>query len=165
MNLFDVNDVYERLLLEAEEYASEHEGVYPDDLAMRLDTVELERNKKIESYGHAYKNRLAMAKAIESEIKRMEKRKKSLMNACEFLKSVLAAVVPSGEKIQMPTLVIGWRKFESVEIIDAAVIPIDYTRIIPERHEPDKVMIKDLLKKGTAVPGTELVTKNNIQIK
>lgn len=53
----------------------------------------------------------------------------------------------------------------SVNITSAEMIPEKYLRIIPEKREPDKALIKITLNNGDDVPGCSLVQQRRIAIK
>jgi len=52
----------------------------------------------------------------------------------------------------------------SVKISDEGAIPMDYTRSIPARTEPDKTAIKAALKSGETIPGVSLVSTRRLVI-
>ena len=54
---------------------------------------------------------------------------------------------------------------EAVEIDDPAAIHTKYTRVVPERREPDKALLRTALKDGTDVFGARLVYRNRLTIK
>ena len=58
---------------------------------------------------------------------------------------------------------ITYRKSQAVEITDESQIPEGYR--IPQPDKINKAAIKDALKHDSDVPGTELVTRQNMQIK
>jgi hypothetical protein len=72
--------------------------------------------------------------------------------------------LPEGEKWVKGVHSIGWRKSESVKVIDDILIPTAYMRETIT-YEADKQKIKTALKAGEIIPGTTLEIKNNIQIK
>ena len=53
----------------------------------------------------------------------------------------------------------------SVNITSAEMIPEKYLRIIPEKREPDKTLIKTALNNDEDVPGCSLVQQRRIAIK
>lgn len=54
---------------------------------------------------------------------------------------------------------------KSVEVFDAAQLPMEYLREIPAKHEPDKPLIAQAIKDGFDVPGARLVAKDRLTIK
>ncbi len=53
----------------------------------------------------------------------------------------------------------------SVRIDTPEAVPVEYCRMIPQRLEPDKSVIRDALKSGKSVPGVSLVRTNRLEIK
>lgn len=53
----------------------------------------------------------------------------------------------------------------SVNIASDVMIPEKYLRIIPEKREPDKTLIKTALNNEEDVPGCSLVQQRRIAIK
>lgn len=103
---------------------------------------------------------------IEKEIERLTDLKKKAQKHGELFKSKLdAALQQFGiEKIETPTVKIGYRKSEAVEITDETAIPAEF---IDEKvtHTISKTRLKAAIKEGRLVSGAELRTKKNIQIK
>lgn len=54
---------------------------------------------------------------------------------------------------------------EKVDVYDERLLPKDLLRVVPERYEPDKVAIRNLLKTGKEVQGARLIKKNRLEIK
>lgn len=53
----------------------------------------------------------------------------------------------------------------SVEVFDPVLIPITFMRVIPERIEPDKVLIRKAIEDGYDVSGAKIVKKDRLEIK
>ena len=68
------------------------------------------------------------------------------------------------EKIETPTLKLSFRKSESVEIIDEKDVPGNFfeTKTV---STVSKTKIKEAIKEGQTIPGAQLITKQNLQIK
>ena len=58
---------------------------------------------------------------------------------------------------------IAWRKATSVEVVEEKMVPSQY--FVTRLPELSKQLIKEALKKGTAVPGAKLVERRHIQVK
>ena len=54
---------------------------------------------------------------------------------------------------------------QSVEVISEAHIPEQYTRLIPERREPDKKAIKEAVEAGETVPGVMVRQTTRLELK
>jgi len=129
---------------------------------MALESLQIDRDTKIENVGLWVKNLSAEATALDTEIKALTERKKAKDSKVESLKNYIAFAL-NGEKFETPRLSVSWRKSESITIYEDAVIPDEY--LVPVEPRPDKTLLKKALKDGAEICGVELISKNNIQIK
>lgn len=157
MTLFDIN----KAILEFDYEIDEETGEILN--AEELDALELARDEKIEGVGLWIKNLQAEAEAVKKEKDAMADRQRRLEKKAESLKNYLAWAL-QGEKFSTPRIAMSWRKSESVLIPDEALLDDRFVSIQMIK-KPDKKLIKDTLKAGLEVPGAELVTKQNLQIK
>lgn len=132
-----------------------------------LNTLEMERDEKIENIALWIKNLLSDAEQIKAEKDALEEREKSARNKAENLKKYLSGYL-NGSKFSTPKVVILFRKSESVDISDINKIMSlndadSYLKYAEPK--PDKTAIKDAIKNGKKIPGCSLVEKQNIQIK
>ena len=128
----------------------------------RLHDLQMERGDKIRNIACYIKNLRSDAAAYDEEAKTFAARKKAAQGKADSLTAYLSSML-NGEKVKDKEYAISWRKSESVSIAEDAFIPIEFT--IPVEPRIDKTSIKKALKDGKIIPGVELVTKNNIQIK
>lgn len=157
MTLFEIN----KAILEFDYEIDEETGEILN--AEDLDALELARDEKIEGVGLWIKNLQAEAEAVKKEKDAMADRQRRLEKKAESLKNYLAWAL-HGEKFSTPRIAMSWRKSESVLIPDEALLDDRFVNIQMTK-KPDKKLIKDTLKAGREVPGAELVTKKNLQIK
>lgn len=157
MTLFDIN----KAILEFDYEIDEETGEILN--AEDLDALELARDEKIEGVGLWIKNLQAEAEAVKKEKDAMADRQHRLEKKAESLKGYLAWAL-QGEKFSTPRIAMSWRKSESVLIPDEALLDDRFVNVTMVK-KPDKKLIKDTLKAGREVPGAELVTKQNLQIK
>lgn len=157
MTLFEIN----KAILEFDYEIDEETGEILN--AEALDALELARDEKIEGVGLWIKNLQAEAEAVKKEKDAMAERQRRLEKKAESLKDYLAWAL-QGEKFSTPRIAMSWRKSESVLIPDEALLDDRFVNITMIK-KPDKKLIKDTLKAGREVPGAELVTKQNLQIK
>lgn len=157
MTLFEIN----KAILEFDYEIDEETGEILN--AEALDALELARDEKIEGVGLWIKNLTAEAEAVKKEKDAMADRQHRLEKKAESLKGYLAWAL-QGEKFSTPRIAMSWRKSESVLIPDEALLDDRFVNITMIK-KPDKKLIKDTLKAGREVPGAELVTKQNLQIK
>ena len=127
-----------------------------------LEDLQMERNQKIEGIGCWIKNLLADAKALKEEKDNLAARQKVAENKAASLKAYLSSYL-NGEKFRTSKVAISYRKSDSVNIAEGAVIPEEYLKY--SEPTPDKIGLKDALKSGEKIQGISLVTSNSIQIK
>lgn len=157
MTLFEIN----KAILEFDYEIDEETGEILN--AEDLDALELARDEKIEGVGLWIKNLQAEAEAVKKEKDAMADRQHRLEKKAESLKGYLAWAL-QGEKFSTPRIAMSWRKSESVLIPDEALLDDRFVNVTMVK-KPDKKLIKDTLKAGREVPGAELVTRQNLQIK
>lgn len=127
-----------------------------------LEDLQMERDQKIEGIGCWIKNLLADAKALKEEKDNLAARQKAAENKAASLKAYLSSYL-NGEKFKTAKVSISYRKSDSVNIAEGAVIPEEYLKY--SEPTPDKIGLKAALKAGEKIQGISLVTSNNIQIK
>ena len=127
-----------------------------------LDAIEMEFRDKVENVALMIKNFLSDAEAYKREKESFAKKEQIAKNKAERLKAYLAGNL-GGEKFKSDRVTISYRKSDSVEITDAAALPVEYLRT--KEPEPNKSEIKKALKAGKKVSGAVLVEKESIQIK
>ena len=127
-----------------------------------LENLQMERDQKIENIGCWIKNLLADAKALKEEKDNLTARQKSAENKAASLKKYLSSYL-NGEKFKTAKVAISYRKSDSVDIAEGAVIPEKYLKY--SDPTPDKIGLKTALKAGEELPGISIVTSSNIQIK
>ena len=115
----------------------------------KLESLQMERDQKIENIGCWIKNLLADARALKEE-------------KAASLKAYLSSYL-NGEKFKTAKVAISYRKSDSVDIAEGAVIPEEYLKY--SDPTPDKIGLKAALKAGEKFPGISIVTSSNIQIK
>lgn len=123
------------------------------------------QNKGI-CYGFIVKELEGNIDLIDLEIKRLNALKKPLVNSIDRLKNNLSQAMQMFEvtELKTPLLKINFRKSESVEIEDLALLDSNYIKVVTTKTA-DKVAIKDAIKSGENVQGAVLVTNQNLQIK
>ena len=160
MTLYDINARMEYLLEQVDEETGELLCSYEE-----LEALALARDEKLENLALYVKNKAAEAEAIKAEKQALEKRQKAALNRAERARDFLARML-AGEKFTTPKVAVSWRKSEVVELGMGFFASDENERFLKYRDpEPDKVAIKAALKAGEAVPGAELVTRQNMSIK
>lgn len=130
----------------------------------------MERDAKIENMALWYKDLTAEAKAIREEEKALAERRKSAENKAERLKGYLDEAL-AGESYKSAKVAVSYRRSKAVEISDESAVISELESsgrndcIYYTAPRVNKVALARLLKDGGAVPGAELVERNNIQVR
>lgn len=143
------------------------EAETPEEIEAIQNTLEMldcSIEEKIENTAKYMVNVEADIQGLKTEIDRLTKIKKAKENAVERLKNnVEYAMKQKGiEKLEVGTFKAGYRKSESVEIINLDVIPADFTKV---EIKADKTAIKKAIKAGEVVEGAEIKVNQNFYIK
>ncbi len=160
MNLYEITREAMELasLLETEELTPELEQA----LVINQDQLQAKAN----NYAKVIVNIQSDADAIDGEIKRLKAMKESKERAITRLKEAVknAMMVSSIEKIESPLFKLSIRKSESVEVDILEGLPSEFVNI-KNVVTPDKIAIKEAIKRGEFVLGARLVDNFNLQIK
>ena len=128
-----------------------------------LDSLNIERDEKIEGIALYIKNLKAEADAIHAEIERLKDREGSKKKKADRLAQYLASVL-CGKKFETAKTSLSFRKSSVVQISDELLVPEEFMKIKTEK-KPDKTAIANWIKSGNFIPGCELIEKQNLQIK
>lgn len=160
-SIYTLNKDYAELsaMLEAAETEEEIQAIQDT-----LEMINVSIEEKLENTGKFIKNTESDITGIKAEIERLTAMKKTKENFVERLKNnVEFALKEKGlETLTVGTFKAGYRKSESVEIINLDVIPADFTKV---EIKADKTAIKKALKAGEVVEGAEVRTNMNFYIK
>ena len=129
----------------------------------RLENLQMERSQKIENVVLWIKNLESDAAAIKAEKEALAKRQVAALAKAAQLKEWLAKAL-EGQKFDTARCAVSFRRSETVEVSDVALLPDELKRVKTE-VEPNKTAIKALLKDGQDVVGCRLVENQNVQIK
>ncbi len=161
MNIYSVIELENKI----DKFAEEHEGEIPDALYEELVSEQMKSVQQIEGLVKYIKNLDLGIDMCDAEISRISKMKEKANKRIENIKKYITPFVARQGKIIAGTFTLSTRKSESIEITDKEKIPLNYRRVIPETWNPDKSAIKQDIKKGVTVPGAELKSNDNLQIK
>lgn len=160
MNLYEITREAMELasLLETEELTPELEQA----LVINQDQLQAKAN----NYAKVIVNIQSDADAIDGEIKRLKAMKESKERAITRLKEAVknAMLVSNIEKIESPLFKLSIRKSEAVEVDMLEGLPSEFVNI-KNVVTPDKIAIKEAIKRGEFVLGARLVDNFNLQIK
>lgn len=131
-----------------------------------VDALDIAFEDKAEAYALTIKNLLAFADSAKSEADNMNARAKAAKAKADKLKEHLSQSMSAVGKTKIETAraALSFRKSVSVKITDDESIPDELFKVTVKK-EPNKTEIGKLLKSGESVPGAELETKMNLQIK
>ena len=130
--------------------------------AEMLEALSMERDTKIENICLWIKNLASESEALKAEKKAFDERQKKAENKMNSLKKYITSYL-AGQKFESAKVSVSFRKSESLEISEDAVIPYEYLK----QKEPDidKAGLKKAVKDGQAFYGIRIVENQNIQIK
>lgn len=130
-----------------------------------LETLPIERDRKLEAYGMVIKNYQADIDAIKAEEANLKARRQAKEKQVERLKEAVASSMNLFEqpKFETPKVVFTFRKSQQVEV-DLAVLDKQYIKEKIE-YSADKTAIKKAIVAGEVIEGATLVIKQNLQVK
>ena len=128
----------------------------------KLNSLEMERSQKIRNIALWIKDLKAESDALKAEKMEFAKRQSVAENKMESLKRYLYSAL-GGQKIKETEYTISYRKSQAVEITDISALPKGY--LVIQEPVANKQMISENLKKGTVVPGAQLVEHESIIIR
>lgn len=160
MNLFNIKQEYINLV----NTIIDNNGELSPELSQALAINETELKEKAINYGYVIRSFEYENDIIDAEIKRLKALKEQKEKAIQKLKDAVSDAMNlyGIEKVESPALKLSFRKSESVEISENL-----NKRFMIEKVtlQPDKVAIKEAIKKGEQVEGAVLVINQNLQIK
>jgi hypothetical protein len=160
MNLFNIKQEYINLV----NTIIDNNGELSPELSQALAINETELKEKAINYGYVIRSFEYENDIIDAEIKRLKALKEQKEKAIQKLKDAVSDAMNlyGIEKVESPALKLSFRKSESVEISEK----LDKRFMIEKvTLQPDKVAIKEAIKKGEQVEGAVLVINQNLQIK
>lgn len=152
MNLYEIN----REILACIDYET---GEILDE--GRLNSLEIEREKKIENVALWIKNLESEAAALKKEKDAFTQREKSTKNKIESLKKYLENAL-QGQKFQTTKCAISFRTSTTLGMSEKAEIPEEFRKY---SFDLDKTKMKEALKNGANYKGFWLQKNQKIQIK
>lgn len=162
LSLYQIEQTY----LSIVEELIENGGELTHSLEAELNINKEELQNKGVCYGFMVKELEMQSDTIDIEIKRLQVLKKTRTNTIDKLKNNLSQAMQMFEvtELKTPLLKINFRKSESVEIEDIALLDSNFIKTTITKAA-DKVAIKEAIKSGENVQGAILQTNLNLQIK
>lgn len=160
MNLFNIKQEYINLV----NTIIDNNGELSPELSQALAINETELKEKAINYGYVIRSFEYENDIIDAEIKRLKALKEQKEKAIQKLKDAVSDAMNlyGIEKVESSALKLSFRKSESIEISEN----LDKRFMIEKvTLQPDKVAIKEAIKKGEQVDGAVLVINQNLQIK
>ncbi|TVR02148.1 MAG: hypothetical protein EA399_00650 [Desulfovibrionales bacterium] len=130
-----------------------------------LDELAIAEAEKADAVAYAVRKRQAEVEFLKSEEDRIRSRRKAMESRLILFREYLAGIFQQQglQRIKGVKSTLFLRKSSSVEIVDLRELPSQFveTRI---EYVPRKSVIRDVLKKGQAVPGAQIVEKQSLVI-
>jgi predicted nuclease with TOPRIM domain len=133
-----------------------------------LESIECAIEEKAHSISVIHSNLTTESKYLETEIKRLQARKKSTDGNIERIKAYLQQQmeVMKLEKIKTPIFAVTIKANPPALVIDdEKLIPAKYLTVIPKSFTPNNAEIKEALKAGKKVKGCRLTAGKRIDIR
>lgn len=130
--------------------------------AEKLDTLNMEKGRKIRNIACWVKDLCAEADALKKEKEGFAAREKAARHKADSLKAYLASYL-DGKAAKGDEYQISFRASKAAEIVDENEVPAVYR--IPQPDKIDKAGILTALNGGAVIPGAQLIERKNIQIK
>ena len=142
------------------------EGEFTPELEKQLAITRDELDSKAENYVKVIRSVEGDISVIDAEIKRLKEIRDGKTRVIGRMKEALSTAMTAFrvDKIETALMKLFFRKSESLEVLDDSLVPEQYklSRVVVN---PDKILIKKIIKSGEDVPGCEIVEKLNLQIK
>ncbi len=190
MKLYDIADTYRRLM-DCMQIDPETGEISTPEVLDALDAQDAAFDVKAEAVACYIKELRADVKALKEEEDMLKARRyttdrkadslsqyladcmmqigkeKVQTPRCALLSQYLAdCMMQIGkEKVQTPRCALPFRKNSQVQVTDLDLLVNHEEFMRVKTPEPDKTAIKAALKNGRIVPGAELITTHNLQIK
>ena len=152
MNLYEINQ-------EIMSCWDEETGEILD--VQKFDALQMALEEKLEGIGCYIKNLEAEAAALKAEEQAFAARRKRAENKAASLKNYLAGYL-QGCPFETLRVKVSFRKSESLEVSESAVIPEEYLKYSVDVNKAD---LKKAVKAGLELDGVQLVQNLNINIK
>jgi hypothetical protein len=162
LNIYQIEQEYISLAESIINNGGEVDEATEQALAINKDQLE----QKGRGYGFVVKQLENDCDIIDSEIARLRALKDSRSKTIDKLKETVKNAMELYDitEIKTATLKINFRKSESVEIFDEALLTPEYLTT-KTTTTPNKTAIKDAIKAGSEVQGATIKTNNNLTIK
>jgi len=126
-----------------------------------------QESDKIDAFAAFIREETARSLYFKEESNRLAQKAKTAEERIGFLKNRYLGIMQTNgvSKIKGNAYTISIRKIPHVVVDENAELDALYMRIIPEKREPDKVVIREALKGGVVIPGCRLEQTDSLQIR
>ena len=153
MNLYEVAEEIEKAFALA---VDPDTGEIDDEKMVLLESLQMERDRKIENVACLVKNLKADAQALKAEKDAFAKRQKQAENKAEALSRYLMSAL-NGEKFSSNRCSVSFRHTQKVTLDEGYTIyDIDTHFVRMKEPELDKTAIKKALEDGTPIAGVHM---------
>ena len=153
MNLYEVAEEIEKAFALA---VDPDTGEIDEEKMVLLETLQMERDRKIENVACFIKNLKADAQALKAEKDAFAKRQKQAENKAEALSRYLMDAL-NGEKFTSNRCSVSFRHTQKVTLDEGFTIyDIDTQFVRMKEPELDKTAIKKALEDGTTIAGVHM---------
>lgn len=175
LKLYEIPKAYDDIFASLNE-----DGEITEDIAAQLDAINDVLQTKVENICHFVLDLQQDVEAIDSEIKRLQGRKKTFNNKVDWLKNYLLTNLQrlDMKKVETPTVTATVQNNPPAVRVTGDIPPEYKTaklnmpgNLVPQDldqyavYEPDKTKIKNDIKAGKDVPGAELFQDVSLRIK
>ena len=166
--LYDIDKDIERMLDEdaviklEDGQAVDTESGEVFSLTERLESLQIERERKIESVAFYLDDINVKLSQVDERIKQLQAIKKSLQSQEDRIGQYLLFAT-SNKGVETPNVMVKVRKSTRVEILNEEDIPQEYMTV-KTKVEPNKTAIKKVINAGESVPGATLKEYYSINI-
>lgn len=129
----------------------------------KLESLEMEREKKIEGIILWRKDLLAEAEMVKAEAQSLQKRAKICENKAEALKNYIEHAL-NGDKFKTERCSVSYRSVKSIVIDKPNQVPVDFWKPITEDWI-SKSLIKEAIESGKDVNGAHQEERQSIIIR
>lgn len=163
MTMLEQN-LYEELMSTLPESATEEELIERGEILR--DTMEsIGADEKLEAYAKIIRQLEADEAAYKAEADRLTKKAKTAHNGIERLKNGILMYMEAGnlDKTDAGLFKLSIRKTQAIQVTDIDKVPGIYKKLKTE-YSVDKMAVKEALKNGQTVEGTEVVENKSVRI-
>lgn len=164
MKLYELSEAYAFLMNRLDQCQSDDE-----ELAVLIELNDLSEDisEKGEVYARIIRNKQAEAEALDAEIKRLQRRKKSAENTVSRLKDYILFAMDIAGAAEIITPIGKWKiqnNAPSVVILDERAVPEEFT--VPQPPKAMKTAIMQHFKETGEIPeGCEIIQGQSVRFR